>query len=158
MSTRYLTATLAAGCLLATIVLAQDQSDSTATSEPASSESAQADASEPTAEAKTPEKKESMVRHLVLLKFKANATDKQIATVEKAFAGLSTKIDLVEDLEWGTDNSPEGLAQGFTHCFMLTFKSAKDRDAYLPHPAHKEFVEVLKPHLDEALVIDYSPK
>jgi hypothetical protein len=25
----------------------------------------------------------------------------------------------------------------------------------LPHPAHKDFVELLKPHLDKAMVIDY---
>jgi hypothetical protein len=26
---------------------------------------------------------------------------------------------------------------------------------YLPHPAHKAFVDVLMPHLDKVLVIDY---
>jgi hypothetical protein len=53
------------------------------------------------------------------------------------------------------NNSPEHLNQGFTHCFFLTFKSEKDREVYLPHPAHKEFGRVLGPHLDKVLVIDY---
>ncbi len=61
------------------------------------------------------------------------------------------------DLEWGTNNSPEGLNQGFTHCFLVTFESKDDRDAYLPHPAHQEFVTLLRPYLKEALVVDFAP-
>jgi hypothetical protein len=37
----------------------------------------------------------------------------------------------------------------------VTFTSEKDREIYLPHPAHKAFVDVLKPYLDKVLVIDY---
>jgi len=51
--------------------------------------------------------------------------------------------------------SPEGISQGFTHCFLVTFASEKDRDAYLPHPAHKAFGNVLKPVIDKVMVIDY---
>ncbi len=40
----------------------------------------------------------------------------------------------------------------------MSFRDAKGREAYLPHPAHKAFVEVLKPHLDKVLVIDYDAK
>ena len=49
----------------------------------------------------------------------------------------------------------EGVARGYTHCFFVTFLSEADRDAYLPHPAHKEFGAVLHPHLESVLVIDY---
>jgi hypothetical protein len=55
----------------------------------------------------------------------------------------------------GTNNSPEGLNDGFTHCFFVSFNSEQDRAVYLPHPAHQAFVDVLKPYLDKALVIDY---
>ena len=65
------------------------------------------------------------------------------------------QIDLIRDYEWGTKMSPEGIAQGFTHCFLLTFASAADRDAYLVHPAHQAFVASLQPVLEKALVIDY---
>ena len=57
--------------------------------------------------------------------------------------------------EWGTNVSPEGLNDGFTHCFTLTFAAAEDRDAYLVHPAHRQFVEKLKPALAKSLVLDY---
>jgi hypothetical protein len=37
----------------------------------------------------------------------------------------------------------------------VTFKSEKDRDAYLPHEAHKAFIQIAGPHIDKVLVVDY---
>jgi len=96
-----------------------------------------------------------MLRHVVLFKFKDDSKPADIKKVEEAFRALPTKISQVKDFEWGTNNSPENLNQGFTHCFFVTFESEKDREVYLPHPAHQAFVEVLKPHLDKVLVVDY---
>jgi len=101
---------------------------------------------------------EGPVYHVVHFKFKASATPSQIADIEKGFAALKGKIPVVQTLEWGTDISPEKLGKGFTHCWILTFKDEKDRDLYLVHPAHKAFVEVLMPVLDEPLVVDFIPK
>ena len=98
------------------------------------------------------------VRHVVLFKFKAGTTPEQIRSVEDAFRALPSKIPAIQSLEWGTNMSPEKLDQGFTHCFFLTFKTAVDRDAYLPHPAHKAFGKTLRPFLDKVLVIDYVVK
>jgi hypothetical protein len=98
------------------------------------------------------------VRHVVHFKFKKEATPEQIQKVTDEFAALKKKIDLVESLEWGTNVSPEKLDKGFTHCWIVSFKTAKDRDAYLVHPAHTAFVAVLKPVLDEAFVVDFVPQ
>lgn len=95
------------------------------------------------------------LRHVVLFKFKDSSPQAEVDKVVEAFMALSDKIDVIQSLEWGTNNSPEGLAQGFTHCFLVTFASEADRDTYLPHPEHKAFVEVLGPHLDKVLVVDY---
>lgn len=100
-------------------------------------------------------KTEKVLRHVVLFKFKDGATPAQIKQVEDAFRALPSKIKEIKGLEWGTNNSPENLAQGFTHCFFVTFASEKDRAAYLPHPDHKAFGKVLGPYLDKVLVIDY---
>jgi hypothetical protein len=99
-----------------------------------------------------------LLRHVVLFKFKDGTTPAQVKEIEDAFRALPGKVPEVAAFEWGTNNSPEGLAQGFTHCFFVSFRDAKGREAYLPHPAHKAFVEVLKPHLDKVLVIDYDAK
>jgi hypothetical protein len=101
---------------------------------------------------------EPVLRHVVCFKFKADAGAEQIKAVETGFRALKKKIPAIAGLEWGTNNSPEGHNKGFTHCFIVTFKSEKDREAYLPHPEHKAFVEVLKPVLEDAFVIDFWAK
>ena len=73
-------------------------------------------------------------------------------------AAVSYQIKEIEDFEWGTDNSPEKISQGYTHCFLVTFKSEADRDAYLPHKAHQAFVTAVKPLFDKVLVVDYWAK
>ena len=103
--------------------------------------------------AQTPSDK--VLRHVVLFKFKDGTTPAQAKVVEDAFRKLPTQIKEIKGYEWGTNNSPEGLAQGFTHCFFLTFNSEADRAIYLPHPDHKAFGKVLGPYLDKVLVVDY---
>jgi hypothetical protein len=103
-------------------------------------------------EAETPER---LLRHIVLFKFKDGTTDEQVGQIEKAFCALPDKIDAIYDFEWGTDVSVETRQQGFTHCFVVTFRDETARAEYLPHPAHKEFGRLLGPHLDNVLVIDY---
>ncbi len=95
------------------------------------------------------------LRHVVLIKFKENATDEEITKVEEAFSALPDKIPVIDDYEWGINNSPEGLNKEFTHCFIVTFESEEGRSTYLPHPDHKAFVKVLEPHMEDVLVIDY---
>ncbi len=101
------------------------------------------------------DKPTKMLRHIVMFKFKETSAKEDVQKVVEAFRSLKKTIPQVAAFEHGTDNSPEGLANGFTHCFLVTFKSEADRDIYLPHPKHKEFVEVLKPHLDKVQVFDY---
>ncbi|ULQ51425.1 Dabb family protein [Flavihumibacter fluvii] len=96
-----------------------------------------------------------VLRHVVLFKFKENSPASEIKRVEAAFRALPSQISEIKSFEWGLNNSPENLNQGFTHCFFLTFNSAKDRDTYLPHPAHKEFGKQLGDLLEKVLVIDY---
>lgn len=98
------------------------------------------------------------VYHVVHFKFKKDATPEQIKKVEVEFAALKGKITEVETLNWGIDSSPEKLSDGFTHCWVVTFKDGQARDAYLVHPAHKEFVKLLGPVLEKPLVVDFIPQ
>jgi hypothetical protein len=97
-------------------------------------------------------------RHVVLFKFKDDAPAEEVKKVEDAFVALKEKIDLIADFEWGINESPEGLDQGFTHVYFVTFKKRADLEAYLPHPDHQAFVAILKPQLDKVLVVDYVAK
>jgi hypothetical protein len=98
------------------------------------------------------------VRHVVMFRFKAGTAAEDIQKVEAAFRALPTKIPEIAGFEWGTNISPEGKSDGFTHCFFLTFKDVKARDAYLPHPEHKAFGKLARPFFDKVMVIDYVAK
>lgn len=95
------------------------------------------------------------VRHVVCFRLKDDVSPDQIQAIENAFRDLPHKIPGIVDFEWGTNVSKENLSQGFTHCFLLTFKDEVARDAYLAHPAHKDFGALLHPHLDKVFVVDY---
>ena len=99
--------------------------------------------------------KKTKLIHLVSFKFKDTATPAQIKDVEEAFRDLKQKIPQIGSLEWGTNVSPEKHDKGFTHAWILSFKSAKDRDTYLSHPAHKKFGGILGPVLGDVFVIDF---
>lgn len=98
------------------------------------------------------------VRHIVLFKFKDDVEQEKVEKVVAAFGELKNQISEISDYEAGTNVSTENLEQGFTHCFVVTFKTIADRDAYLPHPAHKKFVELLDGKIDKVLVFDFVNK
>jgi hypothetical protein len=98
------------------------------------------------------------LKHVVCFKFKSTAKPEDIQKVEEAFQQLKGKIPQVASLEWGTNVSPEQRNKGFTHCFLLSFKSDKDRDTYLDHPEHKAFGKIVGPVLDDVFVIDFWAK
>jgi hypothetical protein len=98
------------------------------------------------------------LQHVVCFKFKATASAQDIKKVEAAFRELKPKIPLIVSLEWGTNVSKEKKDKGFTHCFVLTFKSEKDLDTYVTHPEHKAFGKIVGPLLDDVFVIDFWAK
>ena len=99
------------------------------------------------------------VRHVVVFKYTPEATEAQIQEITDAFRALKDKIPGIVDFEWGINNSPEGLNQGFTHVYLMTFENEAARDTYLPHPEHAAFGEILRGSgiFDGAFVVDYVP-
>ena len=95
------------------------------------------------------------LRHVVMFGFKAAAGEAQVDELIARFRALESLVPDIDAFEWGANNSPEGLNQGHTHAFTLTFPSEAARDAYLPHPHHKAFVEWAGPFIEKALVVDY---
>jgi len=102
------------------------------------------------------EKKEKLLRHVVIFKFKDESSEEDVDRLNKSFNALADAIPVIKDFEWGINDSPENFHQDFTHCYLLTFASEEDRDnVYTPHPQHKAFVESLQPHLEKVFVVDY---
>lgn len=101
----------------------------------------------------TPPKKQ--LRHVVMYKFKAETTPQQIQEVVDAFSALPGKIDTITRFERGTNVSEENKSEGFTHCFVVTFRDVAGRAVYLKHPAHDEYVKVVKDRREKVIVFDY---
>ena len=64
------------------------------------------------------------VNHTVLLKFRPEVTDDQITQVFENLAKLKNSISDIVEFTGGPNNSPEGLADGFTHGFSMIFSDA----------------------------------
>ena len=149
-------------CLLAALLVGCEKEQPVATPSAAAtvnetqfSEETNVDEKEPAA-SKTELDSRKALRHAVFFSFKASSTDEDIQGVADAFAALPSKIDVITDFQWGLNNSPEGLDDGFTHCFLLSFADEAGRDAYIPDPAHSgEFADVLRPHMKDVFVFDY---
>ena len=96
------------------------------------------------------------VNHIAFIKFKADRTPDQIAEVFRIIEDLPRKIPGILRLTWGPNISPEGLDQGYTHSFIMTFESVAARDAYLPHPVHQAAVQLVVPQLESVIVCDHE--
>jgi hypothetical protein len=108
-----------------------------------------------TSAATAEEKPGRVLRHIVLYKFKDNLRPAQVQEVIDAFAALPKRIDTIVGFEHGVNVSPEGKSEGLTHAFVVSFRSETDRDAYLKHPAHLEYVNVVKDRREKVVVFDY---
>ena len=101
-----------------------------------------------------PKGKDKLI-HVVAVKFKEGTSAEDIQKVESEFRALKKKIDEIKDYEGGASVSLEKLNKGFEHCSILEFKDEAGLKAYIDHPAHKEFVELLKKHMSDVFVIDF---
>jgi hypothetical protein len=99
-----------------------------------------------------------MIRHVVVFKFKPQASQESVQHIVSSFKNLPDKIEDIIDFEYGINNSPENLNMGFTHVFILTFRNAEGRDNYLSHPEHQTFTALLNELgvLDNVFVVDYQ--
>ena len=97
-----------------------------------------------------------MIEHVVLLRFRGSATEESIGALARAVVGLPGRIDGVESVKWGPSTSPEGLERGFTHGFVMRLRDDAARDAYLPHPVHREVADQIGRLCEHVLVFDIS--
>ena len=96
-----------------------------------------------------------ILRHIVHLKYKEDATQAQVDEAVQIFLDLKNKIPEIEHIEWGMNDSKEGVSKGLTHTFTLTFIDDHDREVYLFHEAHIELENKIGPIIDDLLVMDY---
>lgn len=97
-----------------------------------------------------------MIRHILLIQFKPTATEADILALMSLFEVIPSKVDGVEAVEWGINDSPEGKNKQYTHSVLMTFRDEQGRQNYLPHPEHDALKAVFRPLLEDIIVFDYS--
>lgn len=96
-------------------------------------------------------------RHMVLFGFEADASPTARADLLTAFRALVSDLSgLVLTYEEGTNVNDEGLDDGLTHIFFMTFADAPAFQAYKVHPAHVAFVKSLAGVVAKATVLDWT--
>jgi len=96
-----------------------------------------------------------VLKHVVNLKYKADATQQQVDEAVKTFVNLKNEIPEIVSIEWGLNDSSEGHSKGFTYSFTLTFSDEHGREIYMFHKAHLDLVSNVGPIIEDVLVMDY---
>ena len=97
-----------------------------------------------------------MTRHFGMFQFKEGITDIQIEECFSTMKGMIGEIPGFLEMEYGPYNSTEGLNDGYTHGFIMTFESLEAREAYLPHPIHEDVKDLVIPRLERVVVFDFN--
>jgi hypothetical protein len=97
-----------------------------------------------------------MVRHFGMFQFKDGVTSSEIDDCFTQMKGMVGQIPGLLDMEHGPYESAEGLNDGFTHGFIMTFDNPANRDAYLPHPEHERVRDIVVPRLARVVVFDFE--
>ena len=93
--------------------------------------------------------------HVVLVKFSA-AKAHRAAELLAAVEAFRKRLPGFLSLTGGPYSSPEGLNQGYTHGFVMTFADAATRDRYLSHPEHEKIKQSFLPDLEAVVAFDFE--
>ena len=96
------------------------------------------------------------VKHYGCFKFNEGTSRATIDECFSAMDGMVGKIQGLLDFHYGPYDSPEGLNDGYTHGFIMTFESPQARDEYLPHPIHEKVKDIVVPNLERFVVFDFK--
>jgi hypothetical protein len=99
-----------------------------------------------------------MIRHIVLVRFRTEVTEAQIAAMFADLEAIRTRISGVLSITSGRSESPEKIERGYMHGFVVDFDGWDALEAYQTHPDHKALGAKLVAHaqggLDGILVFD----
>jgi hypothetical protein len=91
-----------------------------------------------------------------MFQFKEGITSAQLDSCFREMKGMVGQIPGLLDMEHGPYESAEGMNDGFTHGFIMTFDTPANRDAYLPHPEHERVRDIVVPRLARVVVFDFE--
>ena len=97
-----------------------------------------------------------MVRHILLLQQRADATADEIDGCRAGLAGLVGRVPGLIDFHWGANLAPAERRDGYTHGFSMDFADRASLDAYGPHPEHKVAAARVRTVFERIAVLDFE--
>jgi hypothetical protein len=96
-----------------------------------------------------------LVEHIVLFKWKSEATAEQITAALEALRAMPPKIAEIKGLTCGETFTDRG--RGYTHGLVVRLPDRAALDVYQDHPDHQAVVVAnIRPIVEEVLAIDYE--
>jgi stress responsive alpha/beta barrel protein len=95
----------------------------------------------------------SLLRHIVIITFKADASADSIKALDNIYTGLS-KSPLVKDFEMGVNVSTRD-SNVVKHIYVTSFASKDDMDNYRKIPEYGKLFKLSLPISDDVTVADY---
>ena len=96
-----------------------------------------------------------MIRHILLLQQRPDATAAEIDASRAGLAGLVGVLPGLLSFDWGHNIAPEERRGGFTHGFTMDFKDQASLDAYGPHPQHQIAAAKVRATFERVVVFDF---
>ena len=101
------------------------------------------------------------VTHIVLFKWKEDATHEKIEAVLESLRLMKDEIPFVIDMSVGTQDSNihsdyHERSKGFTHGMTVVLADGEDLKAFRDHPLHKRCVaKLMSSILEDIFAVDY---
>ena len=101
-----------------------------------------------------------MIRHIVLVKFRPDVSEAEIAAIFADLAAIRARLPGVIDIRAGRSESPEQIERGYMHGFTVDFTDWAALAAYQDHPDHRRvgaaLVAAAEGRLSAILVFDLA--
>jgi quinol monooxygenase YgiN len=94
-----------------------------------------------------------MLKHVVLLKFKPDTPDEDIAKIEKGLASLPARIPEIKRYEFGRDILHTDRSYDFA--LISEFEDQEAMDRYQKHPYHFAVLNNISAACESIIAVDF---
>jgi stress responsive alpha/beta barrel protein len=97
-----------------------------------------------------------MIRHILLLQQRPDATADEIDACRAGLASLVGPIPGLIDFHWGPNVAAVERRDGLTHGFSMDFVDRASLEAYGPNPQHQVAVAKVRATFERVVVFDFE--
>ncbi len=95
-----------------------------------------------------------MLKHIVVMKFKAGVTSTQVEDIKNSLGALPEKIPVIRHFEFGADILKSERSYDFA--LVAAFADIEALKTYQSHPEHLPVLDKVRNACDKILVVDYE--